>query len=98
MTPDEHNTDKGIRSGGEKLEGTLLHDLPAVIRPRPLMLAGLEALVERNNPFARSLGCRPEQIDAIARVVFHHDGQARERFGDVAALTGYVRRLLGLAG
>ena len=93
MAPDEQTMSKGM-SGGEGSEGSL----PAVIRPRPLMLAGLEALVLRNNPFARSLGRRPEQVDAIARVVFHHDGVARERFGDVAALTGYVRRLLGLAG
>src|SRR5689334_4152495 len=47
-------------------------DLPAVIRPRPLLLAGLEALVLHNGPFAHSLGRRPEQVDAIARVVFHH--------------------------
>lgn len=99
MAPtDERNT---VRGGGAWHEGQPKGDvpmLPAVIRPRPLMLAGLEALVLRNSPFARSLGRRPEQIDAIARVVFHHDGAARERFGDVAALTGYVRNLLGLAG
>jgi len=96
MAPTDEQSKGG--AAGAWRDGVPVLDLPAVIRPRPLMLAGLEALVLHNSPFARSLGRRPEQIDAIARVVFQHDGLARERFGDVAALTGYVRRLLGLAG
>lgn len=103
MAPtDEQNTGRGGPAGAWRADEARgdapMLDLPAVIRPRPLMLAGLEALVLHDSPFARSLGRRPEQVDAIARVVFHHDGAARERFGDVAALTGYVRTLLGLAG
>jgi hypothetical protein len=72
--------------------------LPAVIRPRPLLLRGLEELVERHDRFAERLAARPEQVEAIARVIHGHDAAARERFADPAALVAHLRLLLAGTG
>ncbi len=73
---------------------TVAAGLPVVVRPRPLLLSGLEELVATQGRFAARLLDRPEQVEAIARVVFAHDPRARETFGDEATLLAYVRRLL----
>lgn len=72
-------------------------ELPVTIRPKPLLLAGLEELVERRNRFAASLASRPEQIDAIARVVFAHDAAAQHRFAQADELASYLRDRLSRA-
>jgi len=68
--------------------------LPAMIRPRPICLADLEALVTSRHPLLNKLTGCPGQIDYLATIVYARDRVAQRRFANRRELASYLHQLL----
>lgn len=69
--------------------------LPQVIRPRPLQLADLEAMIATGHPFVDRLRQEPTHVRPLAAFVLARDPAARVRFATPQALVARLWRLLG---
>jgi hypothetical protein len=74
---------------------TVAHDLPRVIRPRPLLLVDLEELIATRHPFVARLEAEPAHISPLAAFVWARDPAARSRFAAPRALAAWLRRAIG---
>ncbi|MBK8099891.1 MAG: hypothetical protein IPK26_22545 [Planctomycetes bacterium] len=76
-------------------ESAALAALPQVIRPRPLQLTELEAMMAADHPFVARLRQEPAQVRTLAAFVLARDPEARARFETPHALALRLWLLLG---
>lgn len=76
-------------------ESAALAALPQVIRPRPLQLTDLEAMIAADHPFAYRLRQEPTQVRTLAAFVLARDPDARARFATPQALALRLWLMLG---